>query len=354
MRYCCWFTYFVGSGSAEGFHNRLNHNMPRNAMSLDKMVDYLAAEDEYWKRTVNDQRLWAEKKTSHSSSQERHRRKRQMLKNYVERGNDVERSDAVDQVISSDLLSSDGENERVDDDIDVNSSTITTTTSSSSKPLKQRKPRKPNPTTPMHERCLQCRLYKFNYQCSLTMCKACCISSPAACKYTHHRQAKLGARQPSAFTSPSISTHLLPVVDIKERLEKIVQAKGEVFISYEKGTNSKVPRRIKPNAFSQGKEGELVHAYCHVAKDKCSFYLHHITKMDDHNWENNSQPSQLDASKGTCCLCSSLFFLTFLFNSRKLRASGFSWGVVKIISTWAYWPAFSDNGDYCWAERGNS
>jgi hypothetical protein len=32
------------------------------------------------------------------------------------------------------------------------------------------------------------------------------------------------------------------------------------------------------------KEGELVHAYCYVAKDKRSFYLHHITRMEDHEW----------------------------------------------------------------------
>lgn len=125
----------VGSGSAEGFHNRLNHNMPRNAMSLDKMVDYLAAEDEYWRRLVNDSRLWTEKKASHASSQDRHRRKRRMLSSYVERGNNEERSDAV---ISSDLLSSDGDNERIEDNtsdlesISSFSSTTTTTTSSSS------------------------------------------------------------------------------------------------------------------------------------------------------------------------------------------------------------------------------
>lgn len=203
-----FFTYlFTGSGSAEGFHDRLNHNMPRNAMSLDKMVDYLAAEDEYWKRVVNDPRSWSAKKTSHSSSQERHRRKRQMLKHYVERGGDSERSDVVDQFISSDILSSDGDTERAEDDLDDDNSstqpsstttTTTTTTTSSEKPRKKRRPRKPNPNTPMHERCLKCRLYAFNNDCSLTMCKACCADSPAACKYTGHKRAKLGARQPLA------------------------------------------------------------------------------------------------------------------------------------------------------------
>lgn len=293
-----YFFLSIGSGSAEGFHNRLNHNMPRKAMSLDKMVDYLASEDEYWRRLVGDPRLWAEKKTAHDESQERHRKKRRMLKHYIERGANPERSDVVDTcVISSDLLSSD---ETENDTVDANSSSPTTTTTiPANKPQKQRKPRKPNLTTPMHERCLKCRLYKFNEQCSLTMCKTCCIASPATCKYTHHRQAKVGARQPAVIASETnVPPTTLPVVNVKEQLEAIIQSKGEAFISYDRGTNSKRPRRIKPNAFSLGKEGELVHAYCYVVKDKRSFYLHHITRIEDHNWEtinnsnNNATPPQ--------------------------------------------------------------
>jgi hypothetical protein len=303
--------------------------MPRGAMSLDKMVDYLAAE--YWRRLVNDPRLWAEKKTTHASSQDRHRRKRQMLKHYVERGGDPERSDAVDQFISSDLLSSDGDNERVEDDLDVdNSSTLsssstTTTTTSSEQPRKKRRPRKPTPNTPMHERCLKCRLYAFNNDCSLTMCKACCVDSPAACKYTGHKRAKLGARQPLAESMPPKTQSVPPlppvtllVPDIKERLEAIIREKGEAFISYERGNNSKRPRRIKPTSFSQGKEGELVHAYCYVAKDTRSFYLHHITKMEDHDWENINNKSvvsqslvPVQSSTGICPLLAIIISLIF-------------------------------------------
>lgn len=105
-----------GSGSAEGFHNRLSANMPRAALSLDKMVDFLAGEDEYWRRIVNDSRLWAEKKMKHEAAQERHRRKRRMLKHYVERGNNPERSGDSDIIsISSDLFSG---SENGDDDGD--------------------------------------------------------------------------------------------------------------------------------------------------------------------------------------------------------------------------------------------
>lgn len=343
----CLVTYLLtGSGSAEGFHNRLNHNMPRGAMSLDKMVDYLAAEDEFWNRLVNNPRLWAEKKASHASSQERHRKKRRMLKHYVKRGEDQERWDVVDRVVSSDLLSSDDEEMESNDNLlesfsssSSSSTTTTTTTSTSSvsRPPKQRKPRKPNPTTPMHERCLKCRLYKYNEQCSLTMCKACCIASPSVCKYTHHKQAKVGARQPVVIASETTTPPppILPVPNIKEQLEAIIQSKGEAFILYDRGTNSNRPRRIKPNAFSLGKEGELVHAYCYVAKDKRSFYLHHITRMEDHDWESINSiatpppPVSISASSSTGNFISDFFAYYLIYNSRKITPSCFCGRLVE-------------------------
>lgn len=165
---------------------------------------------------MNDPRLWNAKKRSHDASQERHQKKRRTLKHYVERGGNPERWDVVDRIIYSDLLSSDDEEMENNDKVlesfsssSPSSSTTTTTTSTSSvsKPPKQRKPRKPNPTTPMHERCLKCRLYKYNEQCSLTMCKACCAASPAACKYTHHRQAKVGLVNPWLLPARPLSLH---------------------------------------------------------------------------------------------------------------------------------------------------
>lgn len=112
MKYQHILTSRTGSGSAEGFHNRLNHNM-----SLDKVVDYLASEDEYWRRLVNDPCLWTEEEEEDYArlvSGERHRRKHRMLKHYVERGNNPDRADTMDmRSISSDLLSSDGNNDSI-------------------------------------------------------------------------------------------------------------------------------------------------------------------------------------------------------------------------------------------------
>lgn len=222
------------------------------------------------------------------------------------------------------------------DNTSSSSSTITTSTSSVSKPHKQQKLRKPNLNTPMHERCLKCRLYKFNNQCSLTMCKACCIASPSACKYTHHKQAKVGARQPIVIASETTTTPppppILPVPNIKEQLESIVQSKGEAFILYDRGTNSKCPRRIKPNAFSLGKEGELVHAYCYVAKDKRSFYLHHITRMED--WESINSIATPPPSPVLISAPSSA--------EKTIATSVEEW--LKEMGMGQYWPAFNANG----------
>jgi hypothetical protein len=49
------------SGACEGYNLRLNKIMPRNPLALNKMVDFLASEDEYWCRVVNDSRLWGDK-----------------------------------------------------------------------------------------------------------------------------------------------------------------------------------------------------------------------------------------------------------------------------------------------------
>jgi hypothetical protein len=50
------------SAASEGFNSRLDSIMPCKPLALDKMVDFLAGEDEYWCRIVNDPRLWGDKK----------------------------------------------------------------------------------------------------------------------------------------------------------------------------------------------------------------------------------------------------------------------------------------------------
>jgi hypothetical protein len=84
--------FFSGSGSAEGFHSRLDKIMPRRVLALDDMVDFLAQEDEFWNCRTQDARLWAEKKHQFETSKERHTEKRRRLSYYYERKNRVDRS----------------------------------------------------------------------------------------------------------------------------------------------------------------------------------------------------------------------------------------------------------------------
>jgi len=84
----CFFSNFcLGSGSAEGFHSRLEKIMPHRALALDDMVEFLTQEDEFWDCRAHDSRLWKEKKNQYETSHERHREKRRCLSHYYERKN---------------------------------------------------------------------------------------------------------------------------------------------------------------------------------------------------------------------------------------------------------------------------
>jgi hypothetical protein len=64
--------------------------MPRRALALDDMVEFLAQEDEFWDHRVHDPRLWKEKKGQYETSHERHREKRHRLSHYYECKNRVD------------------------------------------------------------------------------------------------------------------------------------------------------------------------------------------------------------------------------------------------------------------------
>lgn len=253
---------YEGSGSIEGFHKRLESMMPRTPLPLDKMVDFLAAEDEYWNRMVHDERLWQEKKMSHSAAQERHVRKRRMLKHYVQRENNPVH-DSIPLSFSSDLLSSsDGDSSsrgsapstvNVENEILPSSPLMET-----DKPKKIRKPRRPNSSIPMGERCIKCMQYKFNEACSLVMCKTCCVQSSSKCKETSHNRAKFAARQPLSLSSSiqqqviseSTVTSTVDAIRIKELVQTAIETKSDIYISYSKGSNGTKPRKIKPTGLS--------------------------------------------------------------------------------------------------------
>lgn len=212
-----------------------------------------------------------------------------MLKHYTERGNDVERA-STEIHFSSDLLSDEEQEEGNKNNIGDEGDIEAEPSSSTPNPTltKSRKSRQPNPNISPERLCSKCKQYKSNGECSLMACKACCIASPVRCSIADHNRRKVGARQPSNMPSPCPSSpkRLEPTIpNIKERLETIVQAKREVYISYKKGTNGTHSRKIRPTGLSDGSQGVLLNAYCFVAKYNRSLFLHLITRMEDFDWE---------------------------------------------------------------------
>lgn len=176
----------IGSGAAEGFHNRLEQSMPRKILALDHMVDFLANEDKYWQRTLNDPRLWNEKKSDRDSAQEQHKRKRTTLKNYVDRSTKSDSSSMV-------TIASDGE----DDGLilgTVDPLVLSLSTSSGKPPEKKR--RRTRKLLQPHEVCPKCNENKRHQDCNLGFCKWCCCDSTERCTLTDHNRSNVGARKP--------------------------------------------------------------------------------------------------------------------------------------------------------------
>ena len=71
--------------------------MPDKSLALDKMVDFLAEEDEYWRRTMTDTRLKQARKDQKTKSQAAHTSKRRRLSHYYDRTKDItRRSESID------------------------------------------------------------------------------------------------------------------------------------------------------------------------------------------------------------------------------------------------------------------
>lgn len=79
----------TGSGDCEAYNARLDKIMPDKPLALDKMVDFLAEEDKYWCRTMDDSRLKQARKDQKAKSQAAHTAKRRRLSYYRDRSEDV-------------------------------------------------------------------------------------------------------------------------------------------------------------------------------------------------------------------------------------------------------------------------
>jgi hypothetical protein len=163
------------------------------------MVDFLANEDEYWRRTVTDPTLWSQKKAQHAKAQQKQLCKRQTLKHYVPRGNPNLASQSIP--VTNDLLyEEEGITTTNDDDDDVvdltgiTDSTPLTPSTHISPPSSTTKPAKRASSVAPEDLCPKCKNHKVNTDCTNHICKRCCVQISAYCKVTSHEQSKVLVR----------------------------------------------------------------------------------------------------------------------------------------------------------------
>lgn len=289
---------------------------------MDHMVDFLAKEDEYWKRTVNDPRLWNEKKGEHDDAQERHKRKRMMLKHYLDRSKSNPDNDEDDNVSSSVEILREMTTITVASDI-VSAPPFPSLPMSSNKPEKKR--RRTRKSLLPHELCPTCNESKRHQDCSLRLCKWCCCESTEKCSLTDHNRSKVGARKPFTDLTNTIAgaetATTLPMSDIEQQMENAIQAKQAVFIQYD---TTLQPREIKPTRSERKKNGLLIHALCVKKNEDRSFYTYKIKRLEDHDW---TKPDTVPV-QGICLTYWLLIKLIFFYCSKTsvIRAvAGVNW-----------------------------
>ncbi len=251
--------------------------MPSRVLALDHMVDFLAEEDEYWRRTVNDPRLWNEKKSEHDASQERHKRKRMMLKHYIDPKANLLLQVDVDKTMEVDGIASPCPTTIPSPSLLASPISLPSTTTT--KPEKKR--RRTRKSLLPHEICPTCNESKRHQECSLRLCKYCCCASTEKCSLTDHNRSKVGARKPFADITNARSDPQLAVPDVVERMEAAIKSKSSVFIQYDATIQ---PREIRPRRCEKKNKGVLVHALCVKKNEERSFYDHKIKRFENYGW----------------------------------------------------------------------
>jgi hypothetical protein len=306
--------YISGSGSAEGYHRRLDEVMPKKALPVDKMVDFLAGEDEYWARVVNDPRQWEAKKVKHRSDQLQNQMRR-TITTYIASSKNPLHSAALGPTSPDTQLDTTSTHtsyfDSLDSDVvglvdsDIAEFDFTYSASPSSRGLAPEgspfSPPNPSPkdTSSGYKRgtdpsklCANCKQRKANGACSQRSCKICCVASVAHCSLTDHMRGKKGARQADSTAFSSVPTTTTAALDqqataeFERKIREVIATKKHIFISY-KGDN--LCRHIEPHAVEEGKEGLLVRAMDHTRNGERSFYIAKISRMEDSSWQTTTQ-----------------------------------------------------------------
>jgi hypothetical protein len=213
-------------------------------MALDVMVDFLHDEAEYWHNVVSDKCLWDQKHKSTATTSRRYTKKRVRVAQYF-----------PDSSSSTDSLSDD-EVER--DTQDNRASSNTRNISLLPFPQEQ--------ITIGHVKHI-CSNYTtskiINKDCTLKVCKRCCVVSTGKCKLTTHKCGKTTTSRPYLETL-AISEHTNHTKDV---LICAIEEKHSVYISYMKRIHSEGPRKVDLKIIKTGNLGQLVAAYYHTTNN---------------------------------------------------------------------------------------
>jgi hypothetical protein len=254
-------------------------------MALDKLVDFLAGEDNYWQEVMETPHLWGAKKKQVEAAKLRHLNKRHRLAHYMERGIDPERVGSTQGIDIISLLedfenSNDGEDSGDSDDAVDCVNTLP--------PQPQLKVARPAPsiassTNKKFAQCTTCKRIKAPPECSFGLCKSCCSQVPERCKMSYHQRDKKSTRGAYVPSTDNTTTNL-------KLVEEAISNKTDLWISYDTGSNGKGPRKITPSQVTQNNKGHLVDALCHIANATRQFYVHRMIRVEDHNWNVLSVP----------------------------------------------------------------
>jgi hypothetical protein len=309
--------YVPGSASAEGYHRRLEEIMPNRALPADKIVEFLAGEDEYWNRIVNDDRQWQAKKSEHRSAQAQNQKRRRTITTYLANNKVFSANVSVDPFSSpasdKELLNTTSISDTssitdadivdlVNDDLDPMrpvspTCSITPDVSPCPSPISVRKNQPSTRRIPVdpNKLCVKCKQRKANGSCTQRSCKTCCVELNLRCTLTDHVRGKVAARQPYGVNFGATSSTEAPMQatdTLETRIREIIAAKKHVFISYK---GDKMCRNIQPHAIEEGREGLLVRAMDHTRNGERSFYIAKITRIEDVAWQVTTEQGKCNA-----------------------------------------------------------
>lgn len=207
--------------------------MPQCTMALDKLVDFLAGEDEYWQRITLTPHLWDAKKKKVTAAKERHLKARRRVSHYVQRGTDPDRAGNSQGINVASLLE-DFETSRSEANNDDDITDLTEISPSKSQQKSQHMP--PVVSTAAKSsrfsQCPTCQRIKVPAECSLQLCKSCCIKLLERCMMQYHQREKVGTR--GAYIPMTATTKVILKV-----VEEAVSSRRELWISYMEGTMAK-------------------------------------------------------------------------------------------------------------------